>query len=61
PGSFGRHLAEARRLGLDTRVERSSTLSWDVDLPGDLGTVTPSPQPQPQPQPHSQAQPQPQP
>jgi 2-phospho-L-lactate guanylyltransferase len=61
PGSFGRHLAEARRLGLATRVERSSTLSWDVDLPGDLGTVTPSPQPQPQPQPHSQPSPQPQP
>jgi 2-phospho-L-lactate guanylyltransferase len=36
PGSFGRHLAEAGRLGLPTRVERSASLSWDVDLPGDL-------------------------
>jgi 2-phospho-L-lactate guanylyltransferase (CobY/MobA/RfbA family) len=29
-------LAEARRLGLATRVERSPALSWDVDLPEDL-------------------------
>ncbi|MGH9125199.1 MAG: 2-phospho-L-lactate guanylyltransferase [Acidimicrobiales bacterium] len=36
PGSFGRHLAEARRVGLKVRVEHPSTLSWDVDLPADL-------------------------
>jgi 2-phospho-L-lactate guanylyltransferase len=36
PGSFGRHLAEARRLGLPTRVAREPSLSWDVDLPDDL-------------------------
>jgi 2-phospho-L-lactate guanylyltransferase len=45
PGSFGRHLAEARRLGLATRVERSSALSWDVDLPADLIPLTPAPRP----------------
>ncbi len=42
PGSFGRHLAEARRLGLAVRVERSDALSWDVDLPADLGAVAPT-------------------
>jgi 2-phospho-L-lactate guanylyltransferase len=39
PGSFARHLAEARRIGLGVRVVRSSVLSWDVDLPGDLAVV----------------------
>jgi 2-phospho-L-lactate guanylyltransferase len=39
PGSFGRHLAEAERLGLPVRVERSSPLSWDVDLPADLSAL----------------------
>ncbi len=39
PGSFRRHVAEAERLGLATRVERSPSLSWDVDLPADLNAV----------------------
>jgi 2-phospho-L-lactate guanylyltransferase len=43
PGSFGRHQAEAQRLGLPTRVERSPSLSWDVDLPDDLRALSPSP------------------
>ena len=33
PGSFRRHGAEARRLGLSLRVVREPTLGWDVDLP----------------------------
>jgi 2-phospho-L-lactate guanylyltransferase len=36
PGSFGRHVAEAQRLGLALRVVKSPSLSWDVDLPADL-------------------------
>ena len=36
PSSFGRHLAEAERLGLKTRVLRLPDLQWDVDLPSDL-------------------------
>jgi 2-phospho-L-lactate/phosphoenolpyruvate guanylyltransferase len=36
PGSFGRHRAEAARLGLGLRVCRERRLGWDVDLPGDL-------------------------
>jgi 2-phospho-L-lactate guanylyltransferase len=39
PGSFGRHVAEASRLGLAVRVVRSPSLSWDVDLPADLQGV----------------------
>jgi 2-phospho-L-lactate guanylyltransferase len=35
-GSFRRHLAEGRRLGLPVRVLREPTLGWDVDVPGDL-------------------------
>lgn len=42
PGSFGRHRAEAERLGVATRVVRSPALSWDVDLPADLKAVAPS-------------------
>jgi len=38
PGSFGRHQAEARRLGLPTRVVHSPALAWDVDLPADIPT-----------------------
>ena len=34
--SFARHVAEAGRLGLALRVERSPRLGWDVDLPADL-------------------------
>jgi 2-phospho-L-lactate guanylyltransferase len=40
PGSFARHVAESRRLGLPLRIVRASTLSWDVDLPTDLGVVS---------------------
>ncbi len=36
PGSFSRHLQEARRLGTATRVVHSSLLAWDVDVPEDL-------------------------
>lgn len=35
-GSFRRHAAEARRLGLELRVLRHPRLSLDVDLPADL-------------------------
>lgn len=35
-GSFHRHRAEARRLGLPLRVVRDEALAWDVDVPGDL-------------------------
>jgi 2-phospho-L-lactate/phosphoenolpyruvate guanylyltransferase len=36
PGSFRRHAAEARRLGLGFRVIRDAELAFDVDVPGDL-------------------------
>lgn len=36
PGSFLRHSAEARRLGLAVRVVREPMLGHDVDLPADL-------------------------
>jgi 2-phospho-L-lactate guanylyltransferase len=36
PGSFSRHLEEARRLGTATRVVHSSLLAWDIDVPEDL-------------------------
>ncbi len=39
PGSFARHVAEARRTGLPLRVVRSTLLSWDVDLPADLSAA----------------------
>jgi 2-phospho-L-lactate guanylyltransferase len=38
-GSFRRHSAEARRLGLAVRVVREPSLGWDVDLPDDLGAL----------------------
>jgi 2-phospho-L-lactate guanylyltransferase len=40
PGSYARHLDEARRLGLPVRVVHSSPLAWDVDIPDDLAFVT---------------------
>jgi len=40
PGSFARHLDEARRLGLPIRVVHSSPLGWDVDVPDDLAVLT---------------------
>jgi 2-phospho-L-lactate guanylyltransferase len=39
PGSFARHLEEARRTDLPTRVVHSSPLAWDVDVPADLVAV----------------------
>jgi 2-phospho-L-lactate guanylyltransferase len=36
PGSFARHLNEARRVNLPIRVVHSSPLAWDVDIPDDL-------------------------
>jgi 2-phospho-L-lactate guanylyltransferase len=45
PGSFRRHAAEARRLGLGLRIVRDPDLAFDVDLPADLetlGVVTPA-------------------
>jgi len=36
PGSFARHRAEARRLGLPFRVIRQPDLAWDVDEPADI-------------------------
>jgi 2-phospho-L-lactate guanylyltransferase len=36
PGSFRRHAAEARRLGLGLRVVRDPDLAFDVDVPDDL-------------------------
>ena len=36
PGSFARHAAEARRLGLGLRVVREPRLGRDVDVPDDL-------------------------
>lgn len=40
PGSFRRHVAEARRVGLDVRVLRSPDLGFDVDLPEDLAGLS---------------------
>ena len=36
PGSFGRHRAEAVRLGQQVRIVHDARLGWDVDLPDDL-------------------------
>lgn len=36
PGSFRRHAAKARRLGLAVRVVRDPRLGRDIDLPADL-------------------------
>jgi 2-phospho-L-lactate guanylyltransferase len=40
PGSFARHVAEATRLGLPTRVLERPDLAWDIDEPGDVVPVT---------------------
>ena len=39
PGSFRRHAAEARRLGLAVRVVRDPDLAFDVDVPDDLAAL----------------------
>lgn len=36
PGSYTRHAAEARRLGLALRTLREPDLAWDVDEPADI-------------------------
>jgi 2-phospho-L-lactate guanylyltransferase len=41
PGSFRRHVAEARRAGLGVRVVRDPDLAFDVDVPDDLRGLTP--------------------
>ena len=46
PGSFGRHRAEARRLGLRCRIVRDPELTWDVDEPADIPAgFVPTPHP----------------
>jgi 2-phospho-L-lactate guanylyltransferase len=40
PGSFRRHAAETRRLGLGLRVLRDRNLAFDVDVPDDLDALT---------------------
>ena len=40
PGSFRRHVARARAVGLAVRVVRDPDLGFDVDLPADLATLT---------------------
>ena len=42
PGSFARHGAEARRLGLGLRVVREPGLGRDVDLPSDVPSDVPA-------------------
>jgi 2-phospho-L-lactate guanylyltransferase len=39
PGSFERHVAHARRAGLDVRIVRDPALRFDVDGPDDLAAV----------------------
>ncbi len=36
PGSFARHLAEARRVGVEPRIVERRGLAWDLDWPEDL-------------------------
>lgn len=40
PGSFRRHAAEVRRLGLELSVLRSAELGFDVDVPADLDQLS---------------------
>ena len=40
PGSFARHRAEAKRIGLPVRVLDLPDLAWDVDEPEDLIPVS---------------------
>jgi len=39
PGSFGKHLAAARTLGLSAEVVRASSLGFDIDRPADLDAL----------------------
>jgi 2-phospho-L-lactate guanylyltransferase len=45
PGSFRRHAAETRRLGLGLRVVRDPDLAFDVDVPADLTALDAALQP----------------
>jgi 2-phospho-L-lactate guanylyltransferase len=42
PGSFARHAAETRRLGVGLRVVREPLLGRDVDVPADLAALAPA-------------------
>ena len=42
-GSFRRHVAIARELGLAVRVVRDPALAFDVDVPDDLARLEPTP------------------
>ena len=39
PGSFSRHVGEAKRTGVPYRVVHDSPLAWDVDVPDDLAVI----------------------
>lgn len=39
PGSFARHIAEARRIGFDAQIVHDAALGWDVDEPEDLSAL----------------------
>jgi 2-phospho-L-lactate guanylyltransferase len=36
PGSFARHVEEARRCHLEVQIQKDADLRFDVDVPGDL-------------------------
>jgi 2-phospho-L-lactate guanylyltransferase len=40
PGSAARHIAEARRCGLDVRIVHDPALAFDVDIPADLDALS---------------------
>ena len=44
-GSFRRHAATARSLGIAVRVLRTPELTWDVDVPADLAGIATQPTP----------------
>jgi 2-phospho-L-lactate guanylyltransferase len=39
PGSYGRHLKECERIGVEVQVLHPPSLAFDVDLPADLDEV----------------------
>lgn len=39
PGSFSRHVGEAKRTEVPYRVVRDTPLAWDVDVPDDLAVI----------------------
>lgn len=47
PGSCARHVAEARRAGLDVRIERDRALGFDVDVEADLEALARASGPRP--------------